>query len=949
MFTDIEGYTALMQKDEVTAVLWLEGHRKHFESSMEKYGGKIVQFYGDGSLSIFESAVMAVKSAIELQQVWQKETVVPVRIGMHVGEIIMHEDGIIGDAVNIASRIESLALSGSILISGRLNTELKNQKEIETQWFGAFEFKNVEEPIEVFAVNAPGIINPEATHPKAKLKTKNDARNFPNYAHEFVGREKEIRELKALLLQSSHRLVTILGAGGLGKTRLAVEIGRIITNEFNDGSYYVPLDGINTDSDIYKTIGSVLGVREQDKADWRTKTVEFLKNLSVLLVLDNFEHLLAGKNIVKEILDLCPYLKLIITSRSNLNLAEEREFHLHPFDVPEQKLATELNLISQNDSISLFIQKAKQVRTNFVLDINNVNSIVMICRELEGVPLAIELAASRIKIFSPPQILHRLEDLFSLLKTSRTTNQKRHQAILETIRWSYDLLTQEDQKVFRHFSVFNVGFSLDAAQALVPETDAMEVVESLVNNSLLRIDESDPEETRFAMLRVIREFGQKELALYPSEQAKAENAYTNYYLKFLTENQLQGDTGKTSHWLMLLDKEIEHIRYVSQYYLRNNDHRLRTFTLLHWRYFLLKGFLREGYELTNKAIMGNFADRLQGQLLVAMGAFSQNLGSFRDARSKFSHALSIFIKEEDHDQTCITLNNLAWVEFRLGNFVKSNSYAHDALKLAKKYHREKHEATALNNYAWVEKFRGNPEGAISLFNQVYTFQNNLENEHAQAFCMVNKAWTYIDLGQIEEAQSTIKPAIGYFHQVGDRQLWTFSKAVQSLLSENPISILVEEIIPSFNDIGDSWGLGLAQQFLANEFLNLQDFSQAENHIQKSLDIRTSIDDRWGICNCHLIKAIIYLNHQNHFEARRHLNLSYVLAEQMDAPGLLVDIISLLAWLDFKERKLLESGEKFRRVLDLLHHVSKLKQDEFMIKYQDILRQLDLKRPISRLK
>lgn len=935
MFTDIEGYTALMQKDEASAVLWLEKHRKYFETCMLKFEGEIIQYYGDGSLSIFNSALFAVKSAIELQTLWQQETDLPVRIGMHVGEIILHEDGIIGDAVNIASRIESLASAGSILISGRVREELKNQKDIETHWFGSFEFKNVEEPIEVYSIKAPGIITPEAPHHQAKLKEKNYENNFPNYSNEFLGRKTEFQELKNLLLQSSYRLITILGAGGLGKTRLAVETGRNLTSEFREGSCYIALDGIDTNADIYKNIGTVLGLREQDKADWRTKVLGFLKPANILLILDNFEHLLKSKNIIHEILDNSPYLRILITSRSNLNLAEEREYHLPPLEVPDHKYSSDPAKIIKNESVALFIQKARQVKQNFVLDKNNTDSIIRICRELEGVPLAIELAASRIKIFSPSQILHRLEDLFSLLKTSRSVYQKRHQAIQETIRWSYDLLTEEDKRVFRCFSIFRVGFSLDAAQALVPEIDAIDAIESLLNNSLLRIDESNSTETRFAMLRVIREFGQEELFLQPKEHKNVEAAYAQFYLNFIQANQYQREAGKASLWLNLIHQEIEHIRYVSQYYIRTSAKELRFFLLLHWRYYLLKGFLKEGYELTRHALSsyGEIVDELQGKLLIASGSFAQNLGSFRDARDLFSHALSIFIKVNNSEQTCITLNNLAWVEFRLGNFDKSDSYSEHALQLAKNLNLVQHEAKALNNYAWVAKFRGHLDEALEFFNQIYRINLEYKNEHGIAFSAINKGWTLHDLGNDRDAENYISEAIRFFESEGDLQLLSFSKLIQSSLMENRAEILIEEVIPSFTEIGDSWGLGLSNFLVASYYFEQNELEKAEKYLHISLQIRSSIDDRWGICQCHLTKAMMFVQNKNYFEAYRHLNHARVLGEQMNATGLLCEIISLQAWLDYQEGKTDESAKKFGRVLQLAKKISKNKRGEILKKYQ----------------
>ena len=307
MFTDIEGYSALMQKDEEAAVQLIECHRRHFEYCMLKYGGTVIHYYGDGTLSTFNSVLLAVKSAIELQQLLRNDIEVPLRIGIHIGDVIKHDSDIVGDAINLASRIESLAIAGSILISQQVYDQLQNQTDIKCKWFGKFEFKNIQDGINIFAIEAPGIVLPDSIHQNAKLAALPLSPNLP-YLCPKVYRpiRRSSAQLENLLEDPHTRLLTLLGAGGLGKTRIAIELGRLSASKFRNGVVYIPLDGVENPDFIYKAIGQGLHLREHGDLTWKNLVINFLAKKQMLLIIDNFEHLLSGKNTIEQIIRSVP-------------------------------------------------------------------------------------------------------------------------------------------------------------------------------------------------------------------------------------------------------------------------------------------------------------------------------------------------------------------------------------------------------------------------------------------------------------------------------------------------------------------------------------------------------------------------------------------------------------------------------------------------------------------
>jgi tetratricopeptide (TPR) repeat protein len=495
-----------------------------------------------------------------------------------------------------------------------------------------------------------------------------------------------------------------------------------------------------------------------------------------------------------------------------------------------------------------------------------------------------------------------------------------------------------------------VSFSICAAEAILPETEAMDTLESLVNKSLIKT-EGDDQETRFSMLRLIREFGQKELAKMPDEQTLAQNRYIEYYLNYLHHETADINKTSISDWMAEIEKEIDNIRQVISLLVKSPSDELRAFVLQHWRYYLLAGFLQEGYEVTLQAIESGAdkMDELQGKLLIAAGTFAQNLGSYKKAKQLFSDALQIFHTISADLLTCTTLNNLAWVEFRLGGYNRSNSFSQDALGIALEHSNHKLQAGALNNLAWVAMFRGLTSQASNLYKQVEEIYQKIGDERGQAFCATNQAWTLVRLERSEEARALIGKATATFGKIGDRQLLAFANAIKSLILEDPSYILLQEVIPIFKEIGDSWGIGIAYQFLSEYALRKEDLAAAKSYIHHSLKIRTKIDDRWGICSSHLIHGSILYAQGNFFESQRNLNQALFLADQMDTPGLLCHILAKQAWINFRMKTIPESRAKLDAAIAQATRLGESEWHLFRRKYEELMQSLGVNSEVRTLK
>ncbi len=533
MFTDMVGYTALMQEDEALARKKRKRHRTVFDQLHHTYHGQIIQYFGDGTLSIFQNAKEATQCAIDMQLQLKGPIEVPLRIGLHLGEIVVEEDQLIGDAVNVASRVESFAATGSVLVSKEVVDQLKNQKEFSFQPMGEFQFKNVKQSKELFAVRHEGLVVPSPDELSGKgIRSEHIPDNLPQILTSFIGREEEISTLIKLL--RSHRLITLTGPGGTGKTRLSIQLARAVRSQFPAGIYWIPLVSVVDPERVSLAIAKQLSLQEDAVLDIDEVIIRFFKSKKALLVLDNFEQIVASATVVEGLLQNCPGLSILVSSRIVLQVPGEMEYQVSPLSLPRLNNSNTLESLEKVPSIVLFTQRAQLTRRNFQLTEENIGTVAEICIRLDGLPLAIELAAARTKIFKPKALLERLGKCLDLLKGGDNFPQ-RHQTLRQTISWSYDLLSAEEQILFRRVAVFVGGATIEAIEKICGQDDLddcqmVDVIMALLDKSLLQTEESE-EETRFFMLETIREFAVESLEK-STESRSLKLAHIDYFLLF---------------------------------------------------------------------------------------------------------------------------------------------------------------------------------------------------------------------------------------------------------------------------------------------------------------------------------------------------------------------------------------------------------------------------------
>ena len=711
----------------------LARHHEILRQCIHAQNGYVFQIIGDAFCVAFSSARDALQAAVDTQICLQNESWTPgpikVRMGIHTGTAQLNEDGQYAGYGTLAAsqRIMSAGHGGQVLLSGATRELVRDvlPENASLLDLGEKRLKDLLRPEHLYQLTAVGL--PAAFPPLKSLDSFPN--NLPIQLTTFIGRENEIAEIKQEM--ELHRLVTLTGSGGTGKTRLSLQVAADLLEKFDHGVWFVELAPLTDPDLIPQTILSAMGVQEQQGKLPIEVLKEYLHEKKTLIVLDNCEHLIeAGAKVANALLNAAPELTIMASSREALGVKGELSYPVPSLTLPDIKHLPVVEQLSQYESVRLFIDRASLVAPHFVVDRNSAPFIAQICYRLDGIPLAIELAAARVRVLSLEEISKRLDDRFRLLTGGARTALPRQQTLRALIDWSYDLLSEKERLLLRRLSVFTGGWTLEAAEVVcagagIETYDVLDLLTQLVNKSLVVVMEySQSGETRYRMLETIRQYA-REKFLEAGGGEVVRDKHLAYFVKLVEHAEPELYRSNQVFWLNKLDDEIDNFRMAVEWALADDVESGLRIAAIPWRFWQARSHLQE---------VGDW--------------LSQLLERYKITNALHAQALTIH-------SSC---------RFRQGDISEAIALAKQSLEMARTLSDKQTEALSLSFLGATMAVQGNVGEATPLIEQALAIYRSIGDKIGQAD---TTEWLAFNNNDIERSIAYAKESIVLARELGD--------------------------------------------------------------------------------------------------------------------------------------------------------------------------------------
>ncbi len=802
LFSDIEGSTRLEQEIGTRAYGAVrERHRALLREAFSAWGGEEQGTEGDSFFVIFRSARGAIAAAMAAQrslaaEPWPDDATIRVRMGVHSGEARTEGGSLVGIDINRAARIAAAAHGGQVLVSGATRALVRDRDEalegIAFRDLGSHRLKDLDEPERLYQLVADGLRS-EFPPPKTVDARPN---NLPAQLTSFVGREAERAAVLSLL--AGHRLVTLTGPGGTGKTRLSLEVAAAAVDDFPDGVYFVPLDAVRDPGLVPSQIAASLGLAETGSRPARDLVVDWMARKTVLLVLDNFEQVVEAAPAVADLLRSVPGLKLVVTSRAALRISGEHEYPvpglpappdlaglsaLERAQMPVADREVDAGGLAVYESVRLFIERATAVKPDFQVTNDNAPAVAAICARLRGMPLAIELAAARVKVLSPDAILARLTHQLASLGGGSRDLPERQQTLRGAIAWSYDILDAGDRRLLERLSVFRAAIDLEAAEAVCGpaeelDRDVFDGLGELADQSLLRV--IDGAEVRFQMLESIREYAAEMLA--SRGEAEVVRARFGTWFLGLAEQARPMLAGPDQRrWLDRLELEHDNLRAALDRGAAAEDADLAiglAFAL--WRFWQMRGHLFEARRRLDAMAAAAWSVRspvLRARLMEALGGVCWWQADIAPMRVAYAEAVELWRADGNRVELANALYNYSFCftvpidPLEAPAIIDPDGAGWVALDEALGLYRALGDERGQANVLWgmgnKRYFQGDPSAGIAQFDEALAIYQRVGDRTMEAWALHMRGAALLKHGDGEAARVSVHGALRLFRESGD--------------------------------------------------------------------------------------------------------------------------------------------------------------------------------------
>ncbi len=872
LFTDIEGSTRRWEQHRAAMSEALVRHDRLLRQAIEDQGGHVFKTVGDAFCAAFPTAPAAFAAALQAQQIlnaesWGDAGPIRVRMALHTGTAEERDNDYFGPTLNRVARLLSIGHGGQILLSQAAAQLVRDTLPdgVSLRDLGTHKLRDLQHPEQVFQALHPDL--PADFRPLCSQDTFPN--NLPQQLTSFIGRQREIEEVKRLL--TTTRLLTLTGAGGCGKTRLALEVAVGLLEAYPDGVWLVELAALSDPALVPQAVASVLGVAEEPGRSLTQTLAETLKAKSLLLVLDNCEHLVAAcATLAAALLRAGPNLRILATSREPLGVAGETPWRVPSLGLPDPQRLPPIETLTDCEAVRLFHERATTILPTFALTHQNAPSVAQVCRRLDGIPLAIELAAARVRALPVEQIARRLDDRFRLLTGGSRTGLAHHQTLQAAMDWSYDLLTEAERSLLRRLAVFAGGWSLEAAEAvcsddfelpgsasldpthsppnlgsappqppnlggrstgqgslgshhnwraegasiLIESRQVLDLLTSLVDKSLVLYEEQSGT-ARYRLLETVRQYGQERLRA-SSEFEPLRTRHQQFFLQLAEEAEpnLRGPDQKV--WYDSLETEHENLREAwawDREETQGAEASLRIASAL-WRFWYMRGYLSEGRErLAAQGTGEGLSAAVRARALHAAGTLAVAQGDYAAAQPLLEE--SVQLREELGDKAG--------------------------------------QAQSLMNLGAIARYRGDLETARTRMEESLALRRDIGDRHGIADALVWLGTIAYDQGDFVEANAKLEEGLTVYRALGSKAnigtaLSHLGAVADKQQDYKRARALYEESLAISRELGDKSGIAATLNNLGNTTYKQGEFAVAQRHLCESLTIKQALGDKAGIAS-----------------------------------------------------------------------------------------------------
>jgi len=778
LFTDIEGSTRLWEQEPGRMQPALARHDALCRAVVEASHGTVVKMIGDGMYAAFDDPSDALRAALALQLSLVDPTAtngIPfrVRCGLHTGTVERRDNDYFGSAVNRAARIMGAAHGGQVLLSHAVADLVADRMPdgVALVDLGSVRLRDLANPQRVYQVIHPGL---RQSFP-ALRSLEATPNNLPQQVTSFIGRERQLAETKALLGKT--RLLTLLGAGGLGKTRLSLQVAADLIDNFADGVWLVELAPLADGQLVAQAVASALGVKEEAGHPVQEALAKYVKDRQLLLLLDNCEHVLHHcAALVTSLLQSGSHAKVLATSREPLREAGEATYQVSPLPVPDSDKVPSLVALTQYDSVRLFSDRAVASKPGFEVTEQNAAAVAAICHRLDGIPLALELAAARVRSVPVDKIAERLGDRFRVLTGGSRTALPRQQTLRACIDWSYNLLTAQERTVLRRLAVFAGGFSLEGAEKVgagggIHESEVLELLTQLVDKSLVELDAGGE---RYRLLETVRQYAY-ELLHASDEEEETRMRHLQFYLAVVDQADTQLHGPQQGAWLARRDVERENLMSAHAWCGAAAERgeaglRLVFGVQLYW---MRRGILRLGYRVTTEALERQGAQARTSarcRALYAAGNIGAAMARHGEARSYVEESLAIARELADKNRVAAALVLLGTIFSDQGDLARARTCYEESLILSEELGDALRLSNVLGSLAVLHGSEGDLDGAEALFEKSLALSRRQGNRNNIGANLCNLAIVSSRRGVVGHARASLVEALAIAEETGSKAL-----------------------------------------------------------------------------------------------------------------------------------------------------------------------------------